>query len=576
MTNHDDDLDLSMADHVRWAMNERGKQTAVSPDAQDRIRETAAGRATRAGLFQRPGALMAMAAALLLLAGVAAFATLRDGNDSPTVVASDDLADDEQEPAYPVTDEVDPDPQDPKPSDEEPAEPDEPTVTVPVPDDVPDALGPVNAVQAAEDGLVIWPLDSRSFSSPDALAWSYATQALGIDSPILGESFGDDCADCSSSVELISVGEDGEPFASFTTLVTYPVDENNWVVVEVASVEVSIISATIAPVGGVRVVGEGRSFEGAGEIVVRSICDPEGLATPTALGGGEMGSVDVIVPFRPCDAPLVIELRTVDTATDFGIPAVAARAIENNPLVGWHVVRVPSDDVLNVREASGTDNPVMSTLAWNATNLVLTGQFDTVSGARWAQIALSDGRFGWVHMGFITAQPADLDDGLIRELAVNLITDSRAPSADLFSDRGVLVGGIGIYADAYTPFVWLDKDEIVDDAVVEWNPFPDDDPDFCTTDGADCDLSTSDFLDIPIERGGVTTEISRVAQVSEAGQFLNGPIAELERFDAAISVSVDVPPSGEGEVDWRTYHVWFDWETGEPQVIGIWRWGWTP
>ena len=575
MTNHDDDLDLSMADHVRWAMNERGKQTAVSPDAQDRIRTGTASGAARMSVFQRPGALMAMAAALLLVAGIAAFATMGGGDDSPTVVASDDLPDDETETSYPVTDGIDPEPQDPKPSDDEHEEPDKPTITVRVPDDVPAALGPVNAAQAAEDGLVVWPLDSRSFSSPDAVAWSYATQALGIDSPTLGEAFGDDCADCSSSVELMSVGEDREPFGSFTTLVTYPLDENNWVVVEVASVEVGITSATIAPVGGVRVVGEGRSFEGAGEIVVRSICDPEGLATSTALGGGEMASVDVIVPFRPCDAPLVVELRTVDTATSFGTPAVAARAIENNPSIGWHVVRVPSDDVLNVREAAGTTNPVISTLAWNATNLVLTGGFETVSEARWAEVVLGDGRVGWVHMGFITAQPAEIDTVELEGQALDLVVGGAASLEDWPSERGVLVGGIGVFADAYTPFVWLTSDEVTGDEIHEWNPFPDEEPDFCITDPV-CQLTTSEFLDLPVGSENAGVEINRVSQLNEADQFLNGPLTEFERFKSAVSVSVDIPPSVDGEVDWRTYHIWFDWETGEPQVIGIWRWGWTP
>ena len=57
-------------------------------------------------------------------------------------------------------------------------------------------------------------------------------------------------------------------------------------------------------------------------------------------------------------------------------------------------------------------------------------------------------------------------------------------------------------------------------------------------------------------------------------RFLIGlPDLYTERF---ATVRVEIPSSTETELDWRTYSFVYDFSGELPQVIAIWRWGWTP
>jgi hypothetical protein len=49
----------------------------------------------------------------------------------------------------------------------------------------------------------------------------------------------------------------------------------------------------------------------------------------------------------------------------------------------------------------------------------------------------------------------------------------------------------------------------------------------------------------------------------------------LDRIRGIASVTIDRPADGAYN-NWRRIHFFFDWSTGEPKVIAIYSWGWTP
>ena len=77
--------------------------------------------------------------------------------------------------------------------------------------------------------------------------------------------------------------------------------------------------------------------------------------------------------------------------------------------------------------------------------------------------------------------------------------------------------------------------------------------------------STAEQRAAGLDPGELTPET--VARFAEANA------AYTERFAA---VRIIIPPSAEGNLDWRTYTVVFDFRAVDPEIIAVWRWGWTP
>ncbi len=79
------------------------------------------------------------------------------------------------------------------------------------------------------------------------------------------------------------------------------------------------------------------------------------------------------------------------------------------PRVPWddgryRVVNVAADDVLNVRQSPGADQPIVGALPANGL-VMLDGYSATVNSSRWLSVTLDDGTIGWVNGAFL-APPA--------------------------------------------------------------------------------------------------------------------------------------------------------------------------
>lgn len=83
------------------------------------------------------------------------------------------------------------------------------------------------------------------------------------------------------------------------------------------------------------------------------------------------------------------------------LPTAAPPVVVHNP---YAVILVAENDVLNVRQAPGANQPVVATLPPTATGIRLTGQERRVTDDRWVEISLPGGGTGWVNAYYLTEQ----------------------------------------------------------------------------------------------------------------------------------------------------------------------------
>jgi hypothetical protein len=566
MNERQDDIDLVTEERLRRAVRFRDAEVITSPDALDRVRSRASEQRMSPG-WQRPGVLLGAAAALVFVIGGLAVA-FRTGDETPDVTtdAATDATTDATIPdtAEPADDAVTPPSSTLLPSTTSTSPPT--TTYPPLPDLTPR--------QRADLGLIVWPLDSRSFQDPSTVAFSYITQALGIDDPVFETELLEDGL---ATVTIALRAEDGTTFGEAARLDLVALDQFNWVIVRAESPEVVLTSIVFEGEGLATVVGVGRAFEGAARIVARSVCDPEGVITPVTVGGGpEFDTFTQTAAFVPCpDLPVVIELAT-DVIIEDGVPFVSAVAyLEPDLELSWSVMRVPADDVLIVRSGPGVSNEIVAELAPDATGIEIVGNTgESVGDQLWREIVTPNGISGWVDFAYLTAQ-AELTAATAEALALETLAflSSDAVDSTVLGPRGVYVGGIGVFADAATPFLHVDSGALSVDEVSDWSPIPDD-----AECGDECQLSARQFLDAAeiVDRVHLPVALDQSKDLSLEDQFLYGPIDQLSLFESLHSMTIEVPATNAGDLDWRLYHLWFDWADGTPRVIAVWRWGWTP
>ncbi len=555
-----DEHDPTTEDRLIRALGARDAE--VSP-ARGSLSEISARGVRRAPWRRAP---LLIAAALVLIGGIAAGVALLGGDDDEPEVATES----------PTTTITTPPTEAPPTTEPILAETTTTTATTTIPP-VPEIL--------AEEGLIVWPRDSRSFSSMERASSSYAEEVLGIVDPDITYSC---CDDRTAHARISARGEGGRPLdRDAATLTLVAADSETWEIVRVESPTMTIDRVYRASVGAhsqLWVSGSGTGFEGTGLISATSWCDPDDVRT-TVVGvgaGSEPRPFATPVDVPACDV-VIIQLSD-DPAADGATPSVASIAAPGPGAVDTVVMRVAADDVLNVRSGPDADSEVIDTLSPSATGITATGS--VADG--WWQIITPSGVEGWADSAFLSVQ-VELDDdieGELRTAAAGLAewldedlpvsppTTMPPPRVPEFSPLGVDIGGIGVFADAPTPFMRVDAADIAPDAAAtyDWNPFPGEEPGCAAV---DCDLTVSDFLGFEDgDRWDADYVVGSVSFDEPSDRFFVGlPDRYVERFAAVL---IDVPATSDGDLDWRTYTVVFDFRGELPEIIAIWRWGWTP
>lgn len=137
------------------------------------------------------------------------------------------------------------------------------------------------------------------------------------------------------------------------------------------------------------------------------VASTDDVAVPAAV---EPATNAAPAPADPAAAPAAATQAPAAPA-----PAVAAAAASGSaPVVTqltgqapavYKVTGISAGSSLNVRQSAGTTNPLIGTLANNATDIAGTGRRVSVDGNEWREIKFANGT-GWVFGGYLTLAPA--------------------------------------------------------------------------------------------------------------------------------------------------------------------------
>ncbi len=239
----------------------------------------------------------------------------------------------------------------------------------------------------------------------------------------------------------------------------------------------------------------------------------------------------------------------------------------------WSVILVAEDDVLNVRAGPGVANEIVGELEPGEQGIVAGTEVVDVDGGRWRQVHTASIPGGWVNEAFLTAQPVDataIEVEALSALVVRLV-GGELPAELAGSGEGVWVGGIGVYADFPFPVRFVSWSEW--GGPVDFTPQELLDAD---QDCPECSITPRDFLRLPPPGTDYEIVVDADLLAPDPGggsTFQNGFVADLQ---AMWHLTVDVPASAPGALDWQRIHFFFDWRGGAPSLRAVYTWGWTP
>lgn len=138
---------------------------------------------------------------------------------------------------------------------------------------------------------------------------------------------------------------------------------------------------------------------------------PDVVSPPASTTATTLGSTDTTI--APTDSTVPGESTTTtapDSSTTTTSPTTSM--VVTSPAVGWHVIDVASNDVLNVRQSPSAGSPIVGTLAYNQDNVtVIPRAGNPIGGAAWYGVRLGNGTEGFVNSRFL-AHPITWDAGI--------------------------------------------------------------------------------------------------------------------------------------------------------------------
>jgi hypothetical protein len=153
-------------------------------------------------------------------------------------------------------------------------------------------------------------------------------------------------------------------------------------------------------------------------------------------GGGDVADTTTTPPTQPETTTTAVEPTTTSTASET-TTSLPGDPIEIGPSAGdvLAVIGVAHNDVLNVRTAPGTDQPIVAELAPLADDVVALGNARELPESIWFEIE-ADGVTGWASSSFLAyiGQTTDATAAIVEELG-------ELPKAETMVDLGMVVAG---------------------------------------------------------------------------------------------------------------------------------------
>jgi hypothetical protein len=185
------------------------------------------------------------------------------------------------------------------------------------------------------------------------------------------------------------------------------------------------------------------------------------LVIPTSASLTEETSVTTPQALRPA----IITTPTLSPETAAEEPATSQPPSATTEVdLGYQVVFVEEDDVLNVRTEPGVDNDVVAELAPNAVDVQIVGPGEVVTGSTWVPISAGTNT-GWVNSRFLS-QVVDSEKFCQNEAVVTLMDDLMEAIAN---EDGQLLSqlihperGLRLHHSWWNPAVFLQGDDVAE------------------------------------------------------------------------------------------------------------------
>ena len=258
-------------------------------------------------------------------------------------------------------------------------------------------------------------------------------------------------------------------------------------------------------------------------------------------------------------------------------PAPYEPDFDYSPSLNWTTAFLAVDDILPVwSEPSPDAAPLVDGLVPGTSGVrVETGGPDE---GRFRRIQTPSGTVGFTTARFLIAQPTDpstIDwnqlQSMTSQISQWILNGTGDGPADWLSPEGLWVGGLvpdfGEEPARLTHFDAVGLQNHGDwelerefDATSELS---------VSACGGSCATSLSDLTGLSRLTDGFSLRPNDLTDDS----YRNGPLDPGMRALAAVTVD---DPSAANPMRWSRTHFFYEFSTGEPKLIGIYHWGWTP
>jgi hypothetical protein len=152
------------------------------------------------------------------------------------------------------------------------------------------------------------------------------------------------------------------------------------------------------------------------------------------------------------DSPKTITCGSTASSTTPAATAATSATVPGVASGPYSVILVAPGDVLNIRSAPGTGNPVTGNFAASATNVMRTGPSSAVNGDKWVEVQNPAGGSGWVFGDFLTeyAAPATFcADGRVNTLLTNFGNAFKTSNGEVLASLVSPAHGMTVYQWRY-------------------------------------------------------------------------------------------------------------------------------
>ncbi len=239
----------------------------------------------------------------------------------------------------------------------------------------------------------------------------------------------------------------------------------------------------------------------------------------------------------------------------------------------YGVVNIAKNDTLNVRSGAGIGYPIVTGLAYNASNVMRTGPASAIDGAVWWELEKPGGGKGWSNSSYLTEYVAPATfcaDTRVNTLLNNLGTALKNSDGAALAALVNAAHGVDIRFQSNNSPVNFNKTAVAglfsSTTAYNWGPAPGSGQDVV---GTFKDSILPKLLEV-VNSANIQTSCNDVSKV--------GPVSQPWPFEY-VNVnfySLYKPGTAGTELDWRDWLVGIEFVDGKPYLFSLVNFQWVP